>query len=498
MKLPGELEPARRGSPGPAWRRLGSHLLAARVDEPAPAGSPAEPAPCAQSGLPATGTPTGVKPGLLAFICLSGIALAAICFFATVAGGLGWWPSGFVVLALLSLAGALLVAGTVPARSQAGLAVVAVVICDLLALAAGPLAADQAQGGPVVLALVLVMALYPANCLVLRRAAAAFCNGLLWASSLVAVLIEEGLPWRIARLAQDDSLIAGVMAASTCALAGLVLRGAVFARPAMAEPARPEVRAAVEAQGRLAAENLRLREKLARINRISIIDGLNATVSHELSQPVAASLLSAEAARRWLARRPADLHEAAQAIDDAIVQLRRAGAMATSVRHMGRRHPGGLREVSAGEVIAAAVGLMGPQIAAAGVRLCHDVAEPAQAARIMARGEELGQVLVNLLGNALESFGDGSGDREIRVGATRERAGWLTLSVTDNGCGIAPHELGRVFEAFHTTKANGLGLGLAICRDIAQSHGGRLEISSRVGAGSRVELHLPAHEADAG
>ena len=498
MKLPVDLERARRGSPGAACRWFGPHLPAAPADGPAAGGAPADPASSAQTGLPGAVTPAGVKAGLLAFICLSGIALAAICFFATVAGGLDPGPSGLVVLALLALACALLVAFAAPARRQAGLAIVAVVTCDLLALIALPLAAGQAQGGSVVLALVLVMALYPANCLVLRHEAALFSNGLLWASSLVAVLIEQGLPLRLARLVQDDNLITGVMAASTCALAGLALLGAGPARLAMAGPARPEVRAAVEAQGRLAAENLRLREKLARINRISIIEGLNATVSHELSQPVAASLLSAEAARRWLARRPADLHEAAQAIDDAIVQLRRAGAMATSVRHMGRRHPGGLREVSAGEVIAAAVGLMGPQIAAAGVRLCHDVAEPAQAARIMARGEELGQVLVNLLGNALESFGDGSGDREIRVGATRERAGWLTLSVTDNGCGIAPHELGRVFEVFHTTKANGLGLGLAICRDIAQSHGGRLEISSRVGAGSRVELHLPAHEADAG
>lgn len=373
--------------------------------------------------------------------------------------------------------------------------VAAVMVADLLVILAGLIAASQSQADLVVLAVTLAMTLYPVNSFALRREVAVLANGLVLASSLVSALLVLGGPEGLARTHASDGLVIAVMAASTCMLAGFLQAAQV--PQASTSDAMPEARALFEAQGKLAAENLRLRQKLARINRISVVETLTSAAYHELSQPLAAALLSAEAGRRWLGSGVPVLSEATVAIEDAIAQLHRAQDLVSGVRRMAGGHPGALREMSAGEVADAALRLMGPQLVAAGVRLRQNVPPLAQRCRIMARGEELGQVLINLLGNALESLDHKGPDKEICLSVTLESAGWVTLAVSDNGCGIDAHALARAFDVFYTTKPNGLGLGLAICQDIAESHGGRLEISSRSGEGSRVALHLPIHELEA-
>lgn len=373
--------------------------------------------------------------------------------------------------------------------------VAAVMVADLLVCLAGPMAASQSQADHVVLYMAFAMALYPVNSFALRREAAALANGLVWVSSLVSALIVLGGQVGLGRTHASDSLVIAVMASSTCMLAGS-LQAARMAQASISR-ATPDADAHFEAQGKLAAENLRLRQKLARINRISAVVTLTSAAYHELSQPLAASLLSAEAGRRWLGGGVPDLSEATMAIEDAIAQLRRAHDMVSGVRRMAGGHPGALREVSAGEVVDAALRLMGPQLAAAGVRLRQSSSPLARRCRIMVRGEELGQVLINLLGNALESFDHKCLEKEICLSATIESAGWVRLAVSDNGCGIDEHALTQAFDVFYTTKPNGLGLGLAICRDIAESHGGRLEISGCPGEGTRVALHLPIHELEA-
>ncbi len=228
-----------------------------------------------------------------------------------------------------------------------------------------------------------------------------------------------------------------------------------------------------------------LRVELRFAARRSTMGRLASSLSHELNQPLAA-IVHYSGAATAISERHDGPHELRSVLDGIAQQAERAGAIVQRVREFARPSAPRRAAVDVGEVLRDALLLVVPEARVAGVELETDVARPVPS--ISGDAIQIQQVLVNLLLNAIEASPPG-GRVEVRV---RAAAGRVELEVADEGVGISPEESARVFEAFYTTKPEGLGLGLAVSRDIVEALGG--EIVHEPGRqGSRFRVSLPEH-----
>lgn len=251
----------------------------------------------------------------------------------------------------------------------------------------------------------------------------------------------------------------------------------------------------MDASHRLVAENIRIREELARMNRITAVEAMTTSISHEMNQPIGSALTFVEATRRWLERDPPDLPEALRAIDGAVVQIGRAGDIITAIRRMTVRSPGQFERVDLAELTSSLLNLLASDLNEGDIDHKLVVLPGAEGVTVLARSEEISQVVVNLVSNSVDALAMRAAGRRIDIEIGRDPGGWVHLAVRDNGCGIGSADLPHVLESFYTTKDKGTGLGLSICRDIAESHGGSLQVSS-AGDGTEVTLLLPVSEPD--
>lgn len=223
--------------------------------------------------------------------------------------------------------------------------------------------------------------------------------------------------------------------------------------------------------------------------RASAVGMLTAAIAHEVNNPLAAVVTNAEAALRWLRRASPDAAEAEGAILALIQDALRARDVVDRTRLLLARN------------VTRAVALDARQAAEDSLRLVeHDLrvadaeaslhAMPGLPA-VMADPVQLQQILTNLLRNAAQALETTPAPREVALRMQAHRDGVL-MTVTDNGPGIAADRLLRVFEPFFSTKAGGLGVGLAICRACAEANGGRLWVTSVEGVGSSFHLLLPS------
>ena len=256
-------------------------------------------------------------------------------------------------------------------------------------------------------------------------------------------------------------------------------------RQRTAELAREvEARRQVEADLRATQATLVQSEKMAALGRMS------AAIVHEVSQPLAAMEATLTAAEFGLSRAP---EQTAARLQSARGLIRRMQRMTKHLKNFSRREAAPLSPVSAVDVARSALALAQPRADAAGVQLQFDA--PADAPMVEAGHARLEQVLMNLLHNAIEAVEPGHGEVTLSI---ERGAQDVTLLVTDNGPGIAPDVLPRVTEPFFSTKigGEGLGLGLAICFEVVQQFGGRLDIRSAPGRGAEAAVILPLLESD--
>lgn len=227
-----------------------------------------------------------------------------------------------------------------------------------------------------------------------------------------------------------------------------------------------------------------LEDQLALIARRSAVSETGASLAHELNQPLTAIDLFLTAAKRAF---PTDPEKALSLFEDARTEAQRAGAIVKRIRKMVERVEQ-KRELFA----------LKPVVDDA-IELCRltDTDNPARfevtgAADVLAFGDEvqIRQVLVNLIKNALEAT-EGQNDREVRIDIARQH--FVTIDVADNGPGVDQALAAKLFEPFHSTKKGGLGIGLSICRTIAENHGGELVHVSQAGSlpGACFRLRLP-------
>jgi PAS domain S-box-containing protein len=238
------------------------------------------------------------------------------------------------------------------------------------------------------------------------------------------------------------------------------------------------------------AASRRSHEEIAHLNRVAAMGELTASLAHELNQPLAAILSNAQAANRFLNRESPDLAQVRECLTDIVADDKRAGAVIKTLRALLRKGESQATLVDLNEVVRDAIRLLGTE-----AMLRHALVnfEPLPAlCRVLGDRTQLHQVVLNLIVNGLEATAERPPDnRWVLVRTAESEGGGVQLTVEDSGKGIAESDLARVFEPFHTTKQEGLGMGLSISRTILQAHGGHIWAENRAGHGAIVHCMLP-------
>ncbi|WP_353062585.1 two-component regulator propeller domain-containing protein [Tunturibacter psychrotolerans] len=243
--------------------------------------------------------------------------------------------------------------------------------------------------------------------------------------------------------------------------------------------------AATDIQDRKRAEELQA--NLAHTNRVSLLGELVASISHELAQPITATTNHAKASLRWLQRDPPDLAQVRKGTE----RIVEAGAFASEIidrlRSLYKKAPPKRELVAINEVIGEMVRLLRGEANEYAVSIRTDLA--ADLPKVAADRVQLQQVLMNLMLNGIEAMKETGGVLTVRRG--RGEDGQVLILVSDTGVGLPAGKADEIFNAFFTTKPEGSGMGLAICRSIVESHGGRLWATSDEGRGATFHFTLP-------
>ena len=248
----------------------------------------------------------------------------------------------------------------------------------------------------------------------------------------------------------------------------------------------------VDISARRAAEDaLRAAQsELGRVARLTTAGAMAATIAHELNQPLAAIVSNGSAGLRWLDRPEPNLEEARLAFGRVVNEGHRAAQIITSIRTMFRKDSGARSPVAINELVCDVVSTSLGELKSRRVSLALELLDdlpPVQADRV-----QLQQVLLNLLTNASDSMAAITDRPHMLCVRSEHLEDWVLISVQDSGTGINPEHAERMFDAFFTTKPNGIGLGLSICRSIVESHGGRLSVFPAHPHGSVFQVMLPA------
>ena len=186
-----------------------------------------------------------------------------------------------------------------------------------------------------------------------------------------------------------------------------------------------------------------------------------------------------------------------RAIEGVITQIGRAGEIIGSIRRMTARNVEKARDTRAAELFESLMPLLHIYTKNHDIRLTLDLSEIPDSTNIQVRENEIWHVIINLVQNSIEAFNENQESKTIEISAFIDEFCWINICVQDNGPGMNSENLAMVFESFFTTKNGGTGLGLPICREIAELHGGSLIVDSEVGIGTTVTLRLPLSLVDA-
>jgi C4-dicarboxylate-specific signal transduction histidine kinase len=218
---------------------------------------------------------------------------------------------------------------------------------------------------------------------------------------------------------------------------------------------------------------------------------LAATIAHEVNQPLTAMVANATAARRMLGDGKADLDEAREAIDDIVKDAHRASEVVSRIRALLRKGYQRREPLAIDEVIEEVAAILRNDLVNKSVWLRLELADDLP--KVEADRVEIQQVILNLIMNAVHSMTSVEDrERKLLVQTARDKSGDVLIEVRDSGVGIASENLERIFDAFYTTKPDGMGMGLSICRTIIEAHGGRLWAESNDDRGAALRFTLPA------
>jgi len=228
---------------------------------------------------------------------------------------------------------------------------------------------------------------------------------------------------------------------------------------------------------------------LARVNRVSTMAELTASLAHEVNQPISAAVTNADACLRWLAGDTPNLEKARASAMEIVKEGTRAAEIITRIRLLFKKGTPQRELLDVNEVIREMIGLLRSEVARNSISIRTELA--ADLPQVMGDRVQLQQVMMNLISNSVDAMNNLNGTRELAIKSRRAENEQLMVSVSDTGVGLPPQQANQIFDAFFTTKVHGTGLGLSISRSIVASHNGRLWAADNSPRGASFHLVLP-------
>jgi PAS domain S-box-containing protein len=228
---------------------------------------------------------------------------------------------------------------------------------------------------------------------------------------------------------------------------------------------------------------------LARVNRVTTMGALTASIAHEVNQPIAGAATNADACMRWLSRDPPNLEEARAAAMRIAKDATRAAEIVNRIRLLFKKGTTQRELLDVNDVIQEMIVLLRGEVAQHSVSVRTELA--ADLPQVMGDRVQLQQVMMNLMSNGIDAMKEVEGPRELGIKSHRADNEQLMVSVSDTGVGLPPQQADQIFNAFVSTKPHGTGMGLSISRSIVESHSGRLWAADNSPRGANFHLILP-------
>jgi PAS domain S-box-containing protein len=233
--------------------------------------------------------------------------------------------------------------------------------------------------------------------------------------------------------------------------------------------------------------------ELAHANRVATMGELTASIAHEVNQPLAALLTNAQTAVRWLAHQPPNFEKARPLIDRTINDGKRAADIVSRIRDFSKKAPVAKKRLEVNELILGMIGMTHAAISEKDILANMQLAKGLP--QVLGDRVQLQQVILNLIMNAIEAMSEnGERSRELLISTSKAESDGVLVAVKDSGPGLPRTNPERIFRAFYTTKENGLGMGLSICRSIVEAHGGRLWAAPNEPNGAVFSMTLPTEK----
>src|SRR5262245_60139607 len=232
--------------------------------------------------------------------------------------------------------------------------------------------------------------------------------------------------------------------------------------------------------------------ELTYMDRRASAEQRSATLAHEVNQPLAGIAARASAALRWLRMEKPDLEKVQTALESIVAASHRASDIIASVRAMFKKEPSERVPTDINQIILTVLSIVRVELQQQGVDVQTQFNE--HLPTVLGDKVQLQQVVLNLVMNAVEAM-QSVQTRALKVQTDQTNAGKVRVSVEDTGTGIDPANIDRIFKPYFTTKANGMGMGLVICRSIIENHDGRIWVSPGVNGGSIFQFELPTTSA---
>lgn len=232
-----------------------------------------------------------------------------------------------------------------------------------------------------------------------------------------------------------------------------------------------------------------LRRQIWHADRVTHTGAITASLAHELSQPLAAILSNAQAGLRFLDRDNPDLEELQALLQDIVRDDKRAGAVINGLRSMLKQQESPRENIDLSQCAEEVLELLHSEFITRGIEVERKLSPGCM---LLADKAQIQQVILNLIMNAFDAMAEPTANRlNLEISVALENENKARFSVRDNGIGIPPEMLDRVFDGFFTTKTHGMGIGLAVCRSIVESHGGTIWVEKNVDQGVTFHFTLP-------
>jgi len=243
------------------------------------------------------------------------------------------------------------------------------------------------------------------------------------------------------------------------------------------------------------SEAQRHRDQVAHLLRVASLGELSSALAHELKQPLAAILSNAQAAQLFLAKDKFDMQEIRNILSDIVTADNRANEVIDRLRALLKKGEFQPQPLQVSELVEDVLKLLRHELTSREVRVVTELTPGLLSIRV--DRVQLQQVLINLILNAADAMSQAAANpHTLTIRSCRFEDGHVEISVTDTGGGITPGHEEKIFEAYQTSKANGLGLGLSLSRSIVSAHGGRLWAENRDGGGATFHCAIPEWQGD--